>query len=219
MTVAGAVLERDAPLPACIPRGDAGIGHQGWQPFARHRERAAAGKPLRPILVADPQRLANQLEAGLDLMKEVGAKYVKTGYVPDAGDAVWIDDRGICHYEYYDSQRMIEHHMKVIKAAAARGIAMDTHEPVKDTGLRRTCPNWMSREGARGMEFNAWGSPPTPPSHEPMLAFTALLAGPIDYTHGIFDLRPNERPPVRPDMPRGYPQNRPQTTLANQIAT
>jgi len=161
----------------------------------------------------------NQLDAGLDLVKKVGAHYVKTGYVSDAGDAVWTDPKGIRHYEYYDSQRMIDHHMKVIKAAAARQIAMDTHEPVKDTGLRRTYPNWMSREGARGMEFNAWGSPPNPPSHEAMLSFTALLAGPFDYTPGIFDLRPNERPPVRPDMPRGDPKNRPQTTLAKQLAT
>ncbi len=161
----------------------------------------------------------HQLEAGLDLMKKHGIRHVKTGYVSDAGDAVWIDDKGIRHYEYYDSQRMIDHHMTVIKAAAERQIAMNTHEPVKDTGLRRTYPNWMTREGARGMEFNAWGSPPNPPSHEPMLAFTALLAGPFDYTPGIFDLRPNERPPVRPDMPRGDPRNRPQTTLAKQLAT
>jgi alpha-glucosidase len=161
----------------------------------------------------------NQLEAGLDLVKKIGSHYVKSGYVSDAGDAVWVDAKGIRHYEYYDSQRMIDHHMKVIKAAAARQIAMDTHEPIKDTGLRRTYPNWMSREGARGMEFNAWGSPPNPPSHEAMLSFTALLAGPFDYTPGIFDLRPNERPPVRPDMPRGDPKNRPQTTLAKQLAT
>lgn len=161
----------------------------------------------------------NQLEAGLDLVKSIGSNYVKSGYVSDAGDAVWIDDKGIRHYEYYDSQRMIDHHMKVIREAAKRQIAMDTHEPVKDTGLRRTYPNWMTREGARGMEFNAWGSPPNPPSHEPMLAFTALLAGPFDYTPGIFDLRPNERAPVRPDMARGDPRNRPQTTLAKQLAT
>ncbi|MBA4766287.1 MAG: glycoside hydrolase family 97 protein [Porphyrobacter sp.] len=160
-----------------------------------------------------------QLAAGLDLVRKIGSHYVKTGYVSDAGDAVWVDDKGIRHYEYYDSQRMIDHHMTVIKAAAERQIAMDTHEPVKDTGLRRTYPNWMSREGARGMEFNAWGSPPNPPSHEAMLSFTALLAGPFDYTPGIFDLRPNERAPVRPDMARGDPSNRPQTTLAKQLAT
>jgi alpha-glucosidase len=69
------------------------------------------------------------------------------------------------------------------------------------------------------MEFNAWGTPPNPPSHEAMIAFTVQLAGPFDYTPGIFDLRPNERPPVRPDMPRGDPKNRPQTTLAKQLAT
>ncbi|WP_216452677.1 glycoside hydrolase family 97 catalytic domain-containing protein, partial [Arcanobacterium phocae] len=33
----------------------------------------------------------NQLDAGLDLVKQVGAHYVKTGYVSDAGDAVWTD--------------------------------------------------------------------------------------------------------------------------------
>jgi len=68
------------------------------------------------------------------------------------------------------------------------------------------------------MEFNAWGSPPNPPSHEPMLAFPQTLAGPMDFTPGVFDLRPNERPLVRPDMPRGDPSNRPQTTLAKQLA-
>ena len=36
--------------------------------------------------------------------------------------------------------------------------ASTSHEPVKDTGLRRTYPNWLSREGARGQEYNAWGN-------------------------------------------------------------
>jgi alpha-glucosidase len=40
----------------------------------------------------------------------------------------------------------------------------------------------------------------------------------MDFTPGIFDLRPNERPPVRADIPRGDPSNRPQTTLAKQLA-
>jgi hypothetical protein len=49
----------------------------------------------------------------------------------------------------------VNHHTRVLKAAAQRGISINTHEPVKDTGLRRTCPNWLSREGARGQEYNA----------------------------------------------------------------
>lgn len=160
----------------------------------------------------------SQLEAAFDLYQSVGVGAVKTGYVADAGDAVRIDANGIRRYEYHDSQFMVRHHLKVVREAAKRQIAINAHEPIKDTGLRRTYPNWVSREGARGMEYNAWGTPPNPPSHEPMLAFTRMLAGPMDFTPGIFDLRPNERAPLRPDMPRGDPSNRPQTTLAKQLA-
>ena len=48
------------------------------------------------------------------------------------------------------------------EAAAKRHIAVNAHEPIKDTGLRRTYPNWIGREGARGMEYNAWGNPRQP---------------------------------------------------------
>ncbi|MEQ5788954.1 glycoside hydrolase family 97 protein [Erythrobacter sp. NFXS35] len=160
----------------------------------------------------------SQLEAAFDLYKSVGVRQVKTGYVADAGDVVRVDDKGPRRYEWHDSQFMVDHHLRVVKEAAKRQISINAHEPVKDTGLRRTYPNWMTREGGRGMEFNAWGTPPNPPSHVPMLAFTRMLAGPMDFTPGIFDLKPNERPPVRADVPRGDPSNRPQTTLAKQLA-
>ena len=66
---------------------------------------------------------------------------------------------------------------------------VDAHEPIHDTGERRTCPNMMSREGARGQEYNAWGGEGgNPPEHETILFFTRLLAGPMDFTPGIFDL-------------------------------
>jgi alpha-glucosidase len=160
----------------------------------------------------------SQMEAAFDLMQAHGVRAVKTGYVADAGDVVRVDELGLRRYEWHDSQFMVGHHLRVVQAAAKRQIAINAHEPVKDTGLRRTYPNWMTREGARGMEFNAWGTPPNPPSHEAMLAFTRMLAGPMDFTPGIFDLRPNERPPVRADIPRSDPSNRPQTTLAKQLA-
>lgn len=160
----------------------------------------------------------NQLGAAMDLMQKVGVRQVKTGYVADAGDAVRIDENGIRRYEWHDSQFMVRHHLKVVTEAAKRQISINAHEPVKDTGLRRTYPNWLAREGARGMEYNAWGTPPNPPEHEAMLAFTRMLAGPMDFTPGIFDLHPNERPPLRDDMQRGDPSNRPETTLAKQLA-
>lgn len=159
-----------------------------------------------------------QMEAAFDLYAANGVREVKTGYVADAGDIVRHDENGVKQYEWHDSQFMVEHHQRAVIAAAQRRISINAHEPVKDTGLRRTYPNWMTREGARGMEFNAWGTPPNPTSHVPELAFTRMLAGPMDYTPGIFDLRPNERPPVREDMQRGDPSNRPLTTLAKQLA-
>lgn len=159
-----------------------------------------------------------QLEAALDLYARHGVTAVKTGYVADAGDIVRYDEKGIERREWHDSQFMVGHHLKVVREAAKRRIAINAHEPVKDTGLRRTYPNWLTREGARGMEYNAWGSPPNPPEHEATLAFTRMLSGPMDFTPGIFDLHPNSRPPLRPDMPRSDPAIRPQTTLMKQLA-
>src|SRR3546814_4238723 len=57
--------------------------------------------------------------------------------------------------QWFAGQYMVRHHLDVVKRAAEHRIAINTHEPVKDTGLRRTWPNWVSREGARGQEFNA----------------------------------------------------------------
>ena len=158
-----------------------------------------------------------QLEAALDLYAAHGVSVVKTGYVADAGDIKRIVD-GAAQYEWHDGQVMSNHHLKVVREAAERKIAINPHEPIKDTGLRRTYPNWVSREGARGMEFNAWSVPPNPPEHEAVLAFTRMLAGPMDFTPGIFDLRPSERPPVNEEMGRHGPESFVQTTLAKQLA-
>ena len=159
-----------------------------------------------------------QLADAFDLYAKNGVRAVKTGYVADAGQIERYDENGIRRYEWHDGQFMVDHHLRVVREAAKRKIAINAHEPVKDTGLRRTYPNWISREGARGMEFNAWGTPPNPPAHTAILPFTRMLAGPMDFTPGIFDLRAAERPALREDMPRPDPSNYPQTTLAKQLA-
>ena len=159
-----------------------------------------------------------QMEAAFQLYKDMGVTMVKTGYVADAGELKWIDEKGIPRFEYHDSQFMVRHHLKVVQAAARYGISVNPHEPVKDTGLRRTWPNWVTREGARGQEYNAWGSPPNSPEHTAILPWTRMLSGPMDFTPGIFDLRPNERPPVREDMPRNNRGDIVPTTLAKQLS-
>jgi alpha-glucosidase len=145
-----------------------------------------------------------QLEAAMAMYAKLGVEVVKTGYVRHSGEIV--DAAG--GKQWFAGQYMVRHHLRVAEIAAKHRIAIDAHEPVKDTGLRRTWPNMVSREGARGQEFNAWGVPTNPPEHLTILPFTRMLAGPMDFTPGIFDLAHGQTELTR----------RVQSTLATQLA-
>ncbi len=116
--------------------------------------------------------------------------------------------RGVLTSRGHDGQHMVNHYNQLLPLAARHRISINTHEPIKDTGLRRTIPNWLSREGARGQEFNAWGSPTNGPDHGAILPFTRLLSGPMDFTPGIFDLT----------FDGAESEQRVPTTLARQLA-
>lgn len=58
-------------------------------------------------------------------------------------------------------------------------------EHTSPDGMRRTYPNVITREGVMGLEYNKWSARITP-EHNVMLAFTRMLAGPMDYTPGGF---------------------------------
>jgi len=151
------------------------------------------------------QNYERQLPAAFDLYQSLGVNAIKTGYVTDT------TGEGHSHY----SQYMVRHYRRVIEEAARRGVMVNAHEPMHDTGERRTWPNMMTREGSRGQEYNAWsGDGGNPPEHETILFFTRLLAGPMDYTPGIFDitLERGTGRARRPDEPRV------RTTLAKQLA-
>ena len=126
---------------------------------------------------------------------------MKTGYVSDAGGVQMLEN-GRKIFEWHEGQRMARHHLKVVREAAKRHIAVNPHEPIKDTGLRRTYPNWVSREGQRGMEYNAWGEPKNPPDHEVNLVFTRMLSGPMDYTPGILSLTGRGNTPIPSTLAR-----------------
>jgi len=131
----------------------------------------------------------SQMEAGFDYFRSLGIDAVKTGYVSDAGGVQARAPDGQIRFEWHEGQVMARHHLKVVTEAAERRIMINAHEPIKDTGLRRTYPNWVSREGQRGMEYNAWGVPKNPPHYDTELFFTRLMAGPMDYTPGIVSLK------------------------------
>ena len=125
---------------------------------------------------------------------------IKTGYV---APIIRTSD-GL---QWNKGQSGVRHYRKVIETAARYHIAIDNHEPVMPTGLQRTYPNLMSQEGVRGQEWNAWSADGgSPASHVATLPFTRILAGPVDYTPGVFAF---ENPAM--------PGTRVHATLANQL--
>ncbi len=150
-----------------------------------------------------------QLEDAYRYYEGLGVRAVKTGYVNYGTGIKRLDENGQEQGEWHHGQFMVEHYQRTVEAAARHHIMLDIHEPIKDTGLRRTWPNLMTREGARGQEYNAWGeNGGNPPDHTTILPFTRMLAGPMDYTPGIFDLLFEEE----------RPNNRINSTLAQQLA-
>ena len=121
-----------------------------------------------------------EYEAALDsafaYYQSLGVHTVKTGYAGGFKD-------GYLHHSQYG----VRHYQKVVETAARYRIMLDVHEPIKETGIRRTWPNMMTREGARGMEWNAW-SEGNDAAYLTTLPFVRLLSGPMDYTPGIFDI-------------------------------
>jgi len=139
-------------------------------------------------------RYESQMDASFQQDVKYGIDTVKTGYVTDAGTDRMQTADGTIVYGYSDSQQGTQHYLRNVLAAAKYHIMLDSHEPIKDTGLRRTYPNWVSREGARGQEYNAWGAPPNPPNHVANLVFTRMLTGPFDYTPGVISLEGHNQP-------------------------
>ncbi len=156
---------------------------------------AAYGKSKGVKIIGHHETSANaahyedQMAAGFALYQKLGVDSVKTGYVSDAGGMKVKLPDGRISYEWHEGQASARHHLKVVEEAAKYRIAINAHEPIKDTGLRRTYPNWISREGARGMEYNCWAQPKNSPAHEANLVFTRMLAGPMDFTPGILSLK------------------------------
>lgn len=140
----------------------------------------------------------SQLEDAFKLYQKMGVNSVKTGYVNK-----FLDKK-----EWHDSQYGARHYRKVIEMAAKYHIMIDNHEPMKGTGIQRTYPNFMTQEGGRGQEYNAWSADGgNTPEHLTTLPFTRMLSGPFDYTPGNFNFDYK--------TPSGA---RVQTTLANQLA-
>lgn len=143
--------------------------------------------------------------------EELGINNVKTGYV------------GRIAGRNHNDQAMVAHYNRTVTEGAKHHLCIDIHEPIHPTGICRTYPNLMSAEGMRGQEWQAWNSGNCI-DHNPTLPFTRNVAGAMDFTPGIFDLRYHRTinraaatadGSVNPDYDYRYFVN---STLAHQLA-
>lgn len=142
-----------------------------------------------------------------------GIHAIKTGYV-----APIIRTRD--GLQWNKGQSGVRHYRKVIETAAKYHIMIDNHEPVMPTGLQRTYPNLVTQEGVRGQEWNAWSADGgNPCEHVTVLPFTRIMAGPVDFTPGVFHFE-NPGNALDPTGTKGSEKGttpRVHSTLMNQL--
>ncbi len=147
----------------------------------------AAKKGVRIMAYAETISDVDHFEPAMNeiyaLYRERGANTAKMGYTGDVN----YDTINKTYREHHHGQYMVRHYNKMVLAAADNKMMIINHEPVKYTGEQRTYPNLMAKEGARGQEYNAW-SEGNSPEYGTIIPFTRLMAGPMDYTPGIFKM-------------------------------
>lgn len=146
----------------------------------------AEGKNVGIILWVIWKTLDDQLEEAMDLFEKWGVKGLKVDFMQR------------------DDQWMVNYYHKIAHEAAKRKMLVDFHGAYKPSGLRRTYPNVLTREGLRGLEHSKW-SESANPEHNVLIPFIRMFAGPMDYTPGamINAQKENFRPVFNKPMSMG----------------
>ncbi|MGN6400001.1 MAG: glycoside hydrolase family 97 protein [Flavisolibacter sp.] len=111
--------------------------------------------------------LDRQMEAALDQFARWGIKGIKVDFMQR------------------DDQEMVNYYERTAIEAAKRKLLVDFHGAYKPTGMERTYPNVITREGVFGLEQSKWDPQKRiDPEHNVTLPFIRMAAGPMDYTPG-----------------------------------
>lgn len=110
--------------------------------------------------------LDRQRDSALDQFNKWGVDFIMTDFI----------DR--------DDQKSVQLHHRIAKACADHRIMVMFHGSYPPKGFSRTYPNAVAREAVLGSEYNIWSKDVTP-GHDVLLAFTRMLAGPLDYEPGL----------------------------------
>ena len=83
-----------------------------------------------------------------------------------------------------DDQQMVNFYHRIAKGCADHKISIMFHGAYPPKGFNRTWPNAITQEGVLGAEWNIWSELATP-EHNVAIAYTRMLAGPLDYEPGL----------------------------------
>jgi alpha-glucosidase len=89
----------------------------------------------------------------------------------------------------HEAKEVIDLYDAILREAAAHHVMLDFHGANKPTGMDRTWPNELTREGIYGFEHR--GTAPWGP-HDATVPFTRYLAGAADFTPTVFGDRRRE---------------------------
>ncbi len=145
------------------------------------------------LLWVNWQCVDRQMDEAFPLYEKWGVKGVKVDYMNR------------------DDQEMVNFYRRVVEKAAQHHLVVDFHGAYKPTGLSRLYPNLLTREGVLGLEYSKW-SRKCSPEHELMIPYLRMVAGPMDFTPGAFNVgnQTTFRPRANPPMAQG--------TRAHQLA-
>ncbi len=119
------------------------------------------------ILWVLSDHLDRQMDEALKTYEEWGAAGIKVDFMDS------------------DDQDMVNWYHRLARKAAAHHLIIDFHGAYKPTGVSRTLPNMITREGVLGNEYTKWSDLVTP-RHTVVLPFTRGVLGEMDFTPGGF---------------------------------
>ncbi len=92
-----------------------------------------------------------------------------------------------------DDQEMVNMQEEILQKAAQHHLHIQFHGAYKPTGVSRTYPNELTREGTRNYEVDKWSNEGISPDHDITMPFTRGLAGATDYHLGGFRAVPQDK--------------------------
>jgi alpha-glucosidase len=127
----------------------------------------AAERDVRIIIWVLSQHLDRQMDEAMAKYEEWGAAGIKVDFMDS-------DDQDMVNWYHLVARKAAEHHLIV-----------DYHGAYKPTGVSRTLPNMITREGVLGNEYTKWSDLVTP-RHTVVLPYTRGILGEMDFTPGGF---------------------------------